>query len=189
MAVQYRWLASTATPCDSTPVTMTCGLLPSRPASLIVPSVVLVQYRWLAPAASASAPSWPVTRTRGLLPSRPASLIVLPVVQYRWPGADPRPLPVPVSAPVAARFFPAAVKVAVTVPPWAGVNRTVTVQVLPGARVLQVSPVMANAAAPATLTRSLPVACRPELARVNVCEAVCRTVTCPKSNGAGLNAS
>ena len=64
-------------------------------------------------------------------------------------------------------------------PVLAGVNRTVTVQVLPGARLLQVSPVMVNAAEPVSVTVSLPVADRPELARANVCDAGCRTVTCP----------
>src|SRR5438874_2407454 len=67
----------------------------------------------------------------------------------------------------------------VTVPDVAGVTRTVTVHVLPGARLLQVSPVMVNAAAPVSLTVSRPVADRPELVRVNACEADCRTVTCP----------
>jgi hypothetical protein len=62
------------------------------------------------------------------------------------------------SAAVATFFFPAAVKVAVTVPELAGVNRTVTVHVFPGARLRQVSPVMVNAADPASVTRSLPVA-------------------------------
>src|SRR5215813_8186682 len=117
---------------------------------------------WLASTASASAPRWPETRTRGLLPSGLATLIVPPteLVQYRWPGTAPREAPVPVSATVAVAagfFFPAAVKVAVTVPELAGANRTVTVHVFPGARLRQVSPVMVNAAEPASVTRSLPV--------------------------------
>jgi hypothetical protein len=96
------------------------------------------------------------------------------------PCPAPRPVPVPTSASVAvAAFLLAAVSVAVTVPDLAGVNRTVTVHVLPGARLLQVSPVMVNAAETVSLTVSRPVADRPELARVNVCEADCRTVTCP----------
>ena len=70
----------------------------------------------------------------------------------------------PVSATVAVAagfFFPAAVKVAVTVPGLAGANRTLTVQDLPGRRLLrvQVSPVMENAAAPANRSRSGPRAC------------------------------
>ena len=97
----------------------------------------------------------------------------LELVQYRWPGAAPS-APVPVSTTVAVaplRFFPAAVKVAVTGPALAGANRTVTVHFLPGPRVLHVSPVMVNTAAPSNVTRSLPVACPPELASVNVCDA------------------
>lgn len=63
------------------------------------------------------------------------------------------------SAAVAApRFFPAAVSVAVTVPDLTGVNCTVTVHLLPGARLCQVSPVMVNAAALVSVTASLPVA-------------------------------
>src|SRR5437764_7390636 len=57
------------------------------------------------------------------------------------PCPAPRPVPVPAStsAAVTRCFLPAAVRVAVTVPDLAGVNRTVTVHVLPGARLLQVS--------------------------------------------------
>jgi hypothetical protein len=139
---------------------------------------------WLASTASASAPLWPETRTRGLLPSGLATLIVpLPeLAQYRWPGTAPREPPVPVSAAVAvaAGFFPAAVKVAVTVPELVGANRTLTVQDLPGRRPLrlQVLPVMENAAAPANRSRSVPLARLPVLARVKVLEAVCPVVTC-----------
>ena len=62
------------------------------------------------------------------------------------------------SAAVAVpRFFPAAASVAVTVPDVTGVKRTVTVHLLPGARWWQVSPVMVNAPAPVSVTRSLPV--------------------------------
>jgi hypothetical protein len=61
------------------------------------------------------------------------------------------------AAVVVPRFFPAAVSVAVTVPDLTGVNRTVTVHLLPGARRWQVSPVMVNVAAPVNVTRSLPV--------------------------------
>ena len=57
-------------------------------------------------------------------------------------------------------------------PVLAGANRTVTVHVLPGLRRWQVSPVMVNAAAPASLTRSLPVSHPPVLASVNASEAV-----------------
>jgi len=90
---------------------------------------------------------------------------------------------VPVSAAVAVAagfFFPAAVKVAVTVPELVGANRTVTVQDLPGRRPLrlQVLPVMENAAAPANCSRSAPLARLPVLVRVKVLEAVCPVVTC-----------
>ena len=88
-------------------------------------------------------------------------------------------MPVSASAAVAALFLPRTARVAVTVPALAGANRTVTVHVLPGARLLHVSPVMVNAADPVSVTVSLPVADRPELARANVCETDCRTVTCP----------
>jgi hypothetical protein len=75
------------------------------------------------------------------------------------PRVCPSPFPVPVSASaaVATFFFPAAVKVAVTVPELAGVNRTVTVHVFPDARLRQVSPVMVNAAEPVSVTCSLPL--------------------------------
>src|SRR5215469_5280575 len=97
------------------------------------------------------------------------------------PGAAPRARPVPASTSVAVArcSLPAAVRVAVTVPARAGANRTVTVHVLPGPRLWQLSPVMVNAAGPASLTRSLPVAFVPLLASVNVCEAARPAVTCP----------
>jgi hypothetical protein len=105
-----------------------------------------------------------------------------PLVQYRWPGTAPRPTPVPVSATVAVApvFLPAAVKVAVTVPRLVGANRTLTMQDLPGPRLLplQRSPMMENAAAPASLTFSRPVARPPELASVNLWDAVSPVVTC-----------
>ncbi len=72
-----------------------------------------------------------------------------------------------------ACFLLAAVSVAVTVPVLASANRTMTAHVLRGARLLQVSPVMVNAAELVSVTASRPVADRPELASVNVCEAVC----------------
>jgi len=90
---------------------------------------------------------------------------------------------VPVSATVAVAagfFFPTAVKVAVIVPELVGVNRTLTVQDLPGRRLLslQVLPVMENAAAPTNRSRSAPLARLPVLARVKVLEAVFPVVTC-----------
>jgi len=90
---------------------------------------------------------------------------------------------VPVSTTVAVAagfFFPTAVKVAVTVPELVGANRTLTVQDLPGRRLLrlQVLPVMENAAAPANRSRSAPLARLPVLARVKVLEAVFPMVTC-----------
>ena len=88
-------------------------------------------------------------------------------------------MPVSASTAWAACFLPATVSVAVPVADVTGVNRTVTRHVFPGARLLQVLPVMANAAEPVSVTVSLPVAERPELARLNVCEAGCRMVTCP----------
>src|SRR6266704_665642 len=70
----------------SWPVMMVCGLLPSRPASPIVPSSALVQYRWLLSTATAAVPTWSVMMVCGLLPSRLASPIVssAPLAQYRW---------------------------------------------------------------------------------------------------------
>jgi hypothetical protein len=50
------------------------------------------------------------------------------LVQYRWPGTAPREAPVPVSATVAVVagfFFPAAVKVAVTVPELVGAKGSI----------------------------------------------------------------
>jgi hypothetical protein len=76
-------------------------------------------------------------------------------------------------------LYEAKLSVAVTVPAAAGANRTVTVHVLPGPRPWQPSPVMVNAAEPASLTRSLPVAFVALLASVNVCEAARPAVTCP----------
>src|SRR6185437_16645937 len=72
-----------------------------------------------------------------------------------------------------------------------GANRTVTVHVLPGRSraARQVPPVMLNAAAPDSRTRSLPVAFWPELLKVNVFEADCPGLTGPKSYGDGLNTS
>ncbi len=89
-------------------------------------------------------------------------------------------MPLSATVAVAAGFFPAAVKVAVTVPGLVGANRTLTVQDLPGRRLLrlQVSPVMENAAAPANRSRSVPLARLPVLVRVKVWEAVCPVVTC-----------
>jgi hypothetical protein len=78
-----------------------------------------------------------------------------------------------------APFLAAAVRVAATVPALAGANRTVTVHVLPGPRLRQVSPAMVKAAAPVSVTRSLPVADQPELASVNVRETACPAATCP----------
>jgi hypothetical protein len=85
----------------------------------------------------------------------------------------------------------AAVSVAVTRPAWDGANRTVTVHVLPGRSraARQVPPVMLKAAAPDSRTRSLPVAFRPELVKMNVFTADCPGLTCPKSYGDGLNTS
>ena len=85
----------------------------------------------------------------------------------------------------------AAGSVAVMRPAPDGANRTVTVQVLPGRSraARQVSRVMLKAAGPDSRTRSLPVAFRPELVKVNVYTADCPELTCPKSYGDGLNAS
>src|SRR6266581_4869090 len=70
----------------SWPVMMVCGLLPSRPASPIVPSAPLAQYRWLLSTATPSGALWPVMMVCGLLPSRLASPIVPApsLAQYRW---------------------------------------------------------------------------------------------------------
>ena len=97
------------------------------------------------------------------------------------PGAAPRALPLPASTSLAVTrcTLLAAVRVAVTVPLRPGANRTVTVHVLPGPRLWHLSPVMVNAAEPASLTPSLPVAFVPTLASTNVCKAARPAVTCP----------
>jgi hypothetical protein len=79
-------------------------------------------------------------------------------------------VPVSAAVAVAAGFVLAAVRVALTEAVLAGANRTVTVQDPPGARLapVQVSALAVNAAAPAKVTVSAPVACPPELASVNV---------------------
>src|SRR5579859_7008328 len=109
--------------------------------------------------------------TCGLVPSRLASVIVPApkLVQYRWAGGGS----VPVSASVAVAFLLAAVSVAVTVPGLVGANCTVTVHDLPGPRLVpvQVSAVTVNSADPGSVTFSAPLAVRPELASVNVCDA------------------
>jgi hypothetical protein len=113
---------------------------------------------------------WPVKRACAPLPSRFAWLTVPPLglTHYTWVDVTATPVPVSATVAVAAGFLPAAVKVAVTVPRLVGANRTLTVQDLPGPRLLplQRSPVMENPAAPATITFNRPVACPPELARV-----------------------
>ena len=78
-------------------------------------------------------------------------------------------------------FLLAAVRVVVTVASPAGANRTLTAQDLPGrSRVpLQRSRVTLNAAAPASVTLSLPVTLRPELVSRNRFEALSPGVTRP----------
>ena len=78
-------------------------------------------------------------------------------------------------------FLLAAVKVAVTVAAPAGANLTLTTQDLPGrSRVpLQRSRPMVNAAAPSSVTFSLPVTLPPELVSRNRCEALSPGVTRP----------
>src|SRR5437762_9716723 len=72
-----------------------------------------------------------------------------------------------------------------------GANRTVIRHDRPGRSraARQVSRVMLKAAGPDSRTRSLPVAFRPELLKMNVCTADCPGLTCPKSYGDGLNTS
>ena len=73
------------------------------------------------------------------------------------------------------------------------VNRTVTVHVWPGPRLMPVHVllVMKNSGEPNDdrLTVSVPVAAAPELVSVNGCEPVCPVNTVPKSCAAGVNAS
>src|SRR5215470_3572059 len=78
-----------------------------------------------------------------------------------------------------------------TPPGAAGPNRTVTVHVWPGPRLVpvQVSLVMKNSCEPFDDTVSGPMAAPLELASVNVCEAVFPVNSVPKSNVAGVNAS
>src|SRR6185437_935657 len=111
------------------------------------------------------------------------------------PGVAPMACPpVRTSLAVAACRGPpllAAVSVAVTRPAWDGANRTVIRHARPGRRraARQVSRVMLKAAGPDSRTRSLPVAFRPELVKVNVFTADCPGLTGPKSYGDGLNTS
>ena len=85
----------------------------------------------------------------------------------------------------------AAVSVAVTRPASDGANRTVIRHARPGRSraARQVSRVMLKVAGPDSRTRSLPVAFRPELVKVNVFTADCPGPTGPKSYGDGLNTS
>src|SRR5215470_4993086 len=81
---------------EAWPVMMACGLLPSRPASQIVPLPRVAQYRWLASAATPSGKFWPVMMALGLLPSRLASQIApepdnVLAAQYRWPPPTATP--------------------------------------------------------------------------------------------------
>ena len=81
---------------------------------------------------------------------------------------------------IASGLVLAAVKVAVIAP--AGeLNRTVMLHVWPGPRLAaeQASAVTANAAGPASVTVSGPVAALPELVSVNVCLAGCPAGTLP----------
>src|SRR6516225_9665151 len=189
---QYRWLASTATPTGKLwPEAMTCAPVPSRLASTIVPALMSAQYRWRASTATPAGSPWPEAMTCAPVPSRLAFTIVpaLPLAQYRWLAEAP----VPVSESVARTAFLllAAVSVAAGVPVRAGANRTVTVHDVPGPRLVavQVSAVMVNAADPDSVTVTARLALPPVLASVTVWAAAWPTVTCPKSNGDGLNAS
>ena len=111
----------------------------------------------------------------GLVPSRLASLIAASLVgllaQYRLDGDTP--VPESRSVAVVPGFAPAAFSVAVAAPALAGANCTATVHDFRGPRLpLHVSLVIVNAAAPVKVTVSAPVADPPELASVNVCDAV-----------------
>ena len=96
---------------------------------------------------------------------------------------DPRRRPAPVKAEVAAaaRFLLAAANSAVTAPTPVGVNRTVTVQDLPGPKLVpeQVSAVTLNAVDPNTWTVSELDARPPVLASVNTRSGFSPTATCP----------
>src|SRR5262249_3271739 len=150
---------------------------------------------WLAPTATPYGPSWPETMVVTPVPSGLASWIV-PVLgkapklaQYRWAAA----LPVPVSGSVAVTvpLLLTAVSAAVSVPVLFGLNCTVTVQDLPGPKLIpvQLLAATANAAGPDNATVTARVGDPPVLASVNVCEAVCPIMTPPKLPGEGVKAS
>jgi hypothetical protein len=85
---------------------------------------------------------------------------------------------------LAAGFSPVAVRLAVAAATHAlvaGANCTVTVHDFSGPRLVavQLSAVMVNAAEPDNATVSTALADPPELASVNVCDAVWPSVTCP----------
>src|SRR5215469_18394678 len=91
------------------------------------------------------------------------------------------PAPVSESAAVVAGFWLTTVSVAAAAPAPAGANCTVTLQDLPGFRLvpLQVSAETMNAADPGRVTFRALLADPPLLASVNTCVAVLPTLTCP----------
>src|SRR5258708_3668017 len=146
---------------------------------------------WLLSTATPCGAFTPVTRVVTPVPSRLASSIVPSpkLAQYRWGRSAP--VPVSGSVAVAVDLMLTAVSVAVSVPVLDGANCTVTVQDLPGPRLVpvQVSVVIANATGPDSATVSARAAVPPVLASVSVCDAVCPVVTVPKSSGVGVKAN
>src|SRR5215469_15371261 len=71
------------------PEAMTCGLVPSRLASTMVPAAKLAQYRWLAFTATADGSAWPEAMTGGLAPPRLASTLVPAPLLAQYGGLAP----------------------------------------------------------------------------------------------------